>query len=235
MISLGGGMPNPATFPFSELSVTLEGGESFQLGDDKLGEALQYSATNGLPGFLAHLDSLRASYHGPQTDADAAAESVPRASMVSTGSQDALSKAFEMLLGPGDSLLVESPTYSGSLAFLRPLGRQLCGVQTDGGGLVPEALDELLDGWDQVGAGRRTGREAPQNWEESAWLFVPVTAALPFSFCLLEYGAQAPRALHHSKRQQSHRREFERGPTPPHLRNRYVVAPRSRALVCSSP
>ena len=35
---------------------------------------------------------------------------------------------------------------SGSLAFLRPLGVVLEGVPTDAGGLMPDALDAILDG-----------------------------------------------------------------------------------------
>jgi len=33
--------------------------------------------------------------------------------VVTNGSQDGLSRAFEMLLGPEDACLVEDPTYSG--------------------------------------------------------------------------------------------------------------------------
>jgi DNA-binding transcriptional MocR family regulator len=34
-----------------------------------------------------------------------------------TGSQEGLARTFAMLLNPEDTLLVESPTYSGSLAY----------------------------------------------------------------------------------------------------------------------
>lgn len=32
--------------------------------------------------------------------------------------QDGLAKLFDALVGPGDTILVEAPTYSGSLAYL---------------------------------------------------------------------------------------------------------------------
>jgi kynurenine/2-aminoadipate aminotransferase len=67
-----------------------------------------------------------------------------------------------MLLDPfeNSSLLVEAPTYSGSLAFLRPMdGVNLVGVATDQGGLVPEALEDILDGWDEE---EETGRKKPR-------------------------------------------------------------------------
>lgn len=60
-----------------------------------------------------------------------------------------------MLLNPGDSLLVEAPTYSGSLAFLRPFGAKLVGVKTDGGGLIPQDLDSLLESWDEQTQGKK--------------------------------------------------------------------------------
>jgi len=108
------------------------------------------SATNGLPALLGHLETLRKAYHGPGAGAEAAAAyTVPRASLVSTGSQDALSKAFEMVCGPGTPLLVEAPTYSGSLAFLRPLGAALVPVATDDGGLVPASLAAVLGSFER--------------------------------------------------------------------------------------
>ncbi len=47
---------------------------------------------------------------------------------VTGGSQDGLAKIFEMLLDETRSLIVESPTYSGALAFLKPLGCKLVGM-----------------------------------------------------------------------------------------------------------
>lgn len=68
---------------------------------------------------------------------------------ITTGSQDALTKCFEMLMEEGESVLVESPTYSGALAALHPMNLNLVGVETDGDGLKPESMAALLDGWDE--------------------------------------------------------------------------------------
>merc|ERR1712232_132886 len=57
--------------------------------------------------------------------------------------------AFEMLSGPGRPLLVEEPTYSGSLAHLHASGAPLVPIQTDEGGLVPEHLEAVLSSWDE--------------------------------------------------------------------------------------
>lgn len=63
-----------------------------------------------------------------------------------------------MLLDEDDHLLIESPAYVGSLAFLKPLGCNLIGIcywkhllfelETDSNGLVPEKLDAILRNWD---------------------------------------------------------------------------------------
>jgi kynurenine/2-aminoadipate aminotransferase len=46
---------------------------------------------------------------------------------VGNGSQDVLSKAFEMCLSSEDTLLIEKPTYVGSLAILKSIGCKLKG------------------------------------------------------------------------------------------------------------
>lgn len=76
-------------------------GEKITLTAAELSEGLQYSATPGLPTFVAQLKKMQLGDHNPQYDhseVDVA---------VTTGSQDALAKAFEMLVNPGDYILVE--------------------------------------------------------------------------------------------------------------------------------
>ena len=138
MISLGGGMPNPATFPITGLRVTLRDGSEIDVPQEGVVQSLQYGATSGLPPMTAWIRGLMARYH-KETDA---------AVCVTTGSQDGIVKALEMVLGPGSTLLVEDPTYSGTLAFTGPLQASTLGVESDAGGLVPAALDRTLDAWD---------------------------------------------------------------------------------------
>lgn len=137
MISLGGGLPNPQLFPFAGFSFKLGSGENIELSQKELDEALQYSPTPGLPVLVSELQKLQRREH--QADA------LPEWQLsVTTGSQDALNKAFEMLIQEGDTVLVENPTYSGALACLRPLGCQLEGVDTDHHGLLPNSLEKAL-------------------------------------------------------------------------------------------
>jgi DNA-binding transcriptional MocR family regulator len=63
-----------------------------------------------------------------------------------------------MLLDQNEPLLIESPAYSGSLAFLRPLRCRFIGILTawclitkeidvDDQGLVPEHLEQIMSTW----------------------------------------------------------------------------------------
>ena len=56
-------------------------------------------------------------------------------------------KAFEMLLNDGDTLLIENPTYTGCLSFLRTLNCNLAQVETDAEGIVPDSLESVLANW----------------------------------------------------------------------------------------
>jgi kynurenine/2-aminoadipate aminotransferase len=56
MISLGGGLPNPAMFPFDSMSVTLTNGQRIDLEKKALADGLQYSPTvtaHGRSGMLS--------------------------------------------------------------------------------------------------------------------------------------------------------------------------------------
>uniref|UniRef100_A0A7S3PEL7 Aminotransferase class I/classII large domain-containing protein n=1 Tax=Aplanochytrium stocchinoi TaxID=215587 RepID=A0A7S3PEL7_9STRA len=142
-ISLGGGMPNSKTFPFASLYVELspEYGEKVTIPISSPTDAFQYSSTAGIPGLVNCLRELQMVEHC-KTDKD------KLDILLTTGSQDVLTKSFEMLLSPGDTLLVEDYTYSGSLAFLRGLDTNLCPVDTDTNGIVPQALSKILSNWD---------------------------------------------------------------------------------------
>jgi len=154
MISLGGGMPNVDTFPIASVELKLKGNDgALVLDEDETKKALQYSPSYGLPSLVAHLKRLQQDVHYVHFS-DGHHDII-----VTNGSQDGLTKAFEMLLTPDqDTLLIESPTYSGSLAFLGPLGVNLKGVSTDSGGMIPSELRRVLDNWDSENKGRRKPR-----------------------------------------------------------------------------
>jgi GntR family transcriptional regulator/MocR family aminotransferase len=64
--------------------------------------------------------------------------------LITAGSQQALSLVSQLLLKPGDVIMVESPTYSGALDLFRALGFNVVGVPMDRHGMQVEALEKLL-------------------------------------------------------------------------------------------
>ena len=139
MISLGGGMPNRETFPIRKVTCEMLDGSKVDIcTEDSLDEAFQYSPTQGIPRLVKQLESLQRFEHGHVDNTRLC---------ITTGSQDGLAKAFDMLLDEHSSLLIESPTYSGSLAYLKPIGCFMKGVRADEFGMVPEDLKDTLDSW----------------------------------------------------------------------------------------
>ncbi|KAG8592639.1 hypothetical protein GDO81_000570 [Engystomops pustulosus] len=117
VISLAGGAPNPDTFPFKSASVALNDGTSIDIGETLMKKALQYSATPGVPELVSWLKDLQKQLHNPPT-LTYSPDKGQMAMCVTTGSQEGLSKVFEMLVNPGDNVLIDTPTYSGTLAAI---------------------------------------------------------------------------------------------------------------------
>ncbi|CAG8595469.1 3337_t:CDS:2, partial [Paraglomus occultum] len=142
MISLGAGNPNPTSFPFKSMTVTLNDGQNYTIAEDDMADALQYGPTPGLPALREWLHNFQNTIHEPP------AKSFDLC--VGTGSQDLLAKTLEALISPGDYVLIENPTYTGTLAFLRSQPCNLVEVETDDQGLVPDSLYSILDNWDHT-------------------------------------------------------------------------------------
>ncbi len=102
---------------------------------------LQYGMTRGDVGLrtklLRHLEREEGVEPGAFQDA------LPRM-VITTGSQQLLYLVSEVLLDPGDVVLVESPTYFVYLGLLQSRGAIAVGVQTDAGGLRLDALEASL-------------------------------------------------------------------------------------------
>ncbi|KAL3792482.1 hypothetical protein HJC23_008404 [Cyclotella cryptica] len=110
-----------------------------------LEEALQYSPTPGLPGLVSQLRDIQSREHNLDSVIHGTANNPLYDLSVTVGSQDALTKAFEMLLQHDcDQVFLENPTYSGALAFLQPYGVKLTPINTDNRGLDPDHLHALL-------------------------------------------------------------------------------------------
>jgi kynurenine/2-aminoadipate aminotransferase len=142
MIPLSGGFPNPEMFPFKNLTISVENGSPINLSGKALQSALQYLPTNGHPALLQQLKDLQVSVHKPAPDTWANTDIV-----VTSGSQDGLSKALEMLLDQGSSVLVEDFVYSGTLSIINPYKPVYHTIQSDHQGMIPASLRQVLARW----------------------------------------------------------------------------------------
>ena len=145
-------MPNPSTFPFKSLSFDVPSRSSvlnsdlsstsdheldtLSLSPSELDQALQYSASKGIPSLHCWLRSFHDSVHRvPYSEWDLC---------ISTGSQDLITRTMDSILEDGDSVIIEAPTYSGTLSYLKARDIRILSVDMDSDGMIPEKLEELL-------------------------------------------------------------------------------------------
>ncbi|KAF1804572.1 pyridoxal phosphate-dependent transferase [Mucor lusitanicus] len=153
MISLGAGQPNSGTFPFAGMTITLKTGETLDIDDQLFNRSLSYDLTPGLPHLNDWLRELQNIEHKPPVDFDLS---------IGVGSQDLLTKAFDMLIDDGDSILIENPSYTGCLSFLRTLKCDLADVATDGYGIIPEELEKMLANWPESNPSGKKDQPRPR-------------------------------------------------------------------------
>lgn len=78
---------------------------------------------------------------------------------MSVGSTSALELTLRMLAEPGDAIVTDEYAFSSAVDAAAPMGVVFVGVEMDGEGMVPEALDAVLSGWD---AAKRGGVRKPR-------------------------------------------------------------------------
>jgi 2-aminoadipate transaminase len=132
MISFAGGFPDPATFPGEVLAEILR--ELIHSGD---ASAMQYSATEGLPGTRRFIRERLSHLEGREpTDAEL---------LVTSGAIEALELIGKRFLDPGDLVVVEAPTYLGAIMAFRGFESSVQGVAMDDEGLRVDELQGLLE------------------------------------------------------------------------------------------
>ncbi|KAI8099387.1 pyridoxal phosphate-dependent transferase [Halteromyces radiatus] len=138
MISLGAGNPNPDTFPYESMQLTLKTGQVIQVDAEHFKKCLSYDLTSGFSPLNQWLKGLQQVEHKPKVEFGLT---------IGVGSQDLITKALQMFINPGTPILVENPTYTGVLSFLKSQPCQLVGVSTDASGLMPDELQRILQEW----------------------------------------------------------------------------------------
>ena len=121
IISLAGGNPASELFPGEELA---------EIAKDILTEnpvgALQYGTTDGLPAMKDCAVS-----RAKKVDAYNDGESV----IITTGANQGIDLAAKAIINKGDKIIVESPSFIGSLNAFRTYECELVGVKVDSDGM----------------------------------------------------------------------------------------------------
>ncbi|OHE99547.1 aromatic amino acid aminotransferase [Colletotrichum orchidophilum] len=171
LISLGGGLPSSAYFPFAELSIrvptaphfseaeTIASGQTLTVGKYDVREkadaeydlsiALNYTQSTGSAQMMRFVtEHTELVYNPPYADWQCCQ---------TVGSTGALEQTLRMFCDKDrkDSVLTEEYSFSTALETIAPLGVKAVGVPVDAEGLLPEAMDEILTNWDSEARGGR--------------------------------------------------------------------------------
>ena len=130
MISFAGGYPSPALFDTEGLHAAMEHAMRAPPA-----EWLQYANTQGELPLREALVAWMA-----RRDIVAKADQV----LVTTGSQQGFDLILRVMVEPGDTVLVERPTYTTALQALRHAGARVVTVRTDADGMVVDELESVL-------------------------------------------------------------------------------------------
>jgi 2-aminoadipate transaminase len=130
-IAMAGGIPDPGTLPREELLAAMR-----VVLERSAPEALRYGGTRGFDGLRAAL----AERSQAQDRVSQSAENF----LLTNGSSAAIDLICRTFINPGDVIVAESPSYSGSLHTLRGNQARLEPVRMDADGIVPADLEAVL-------------------------------------------------------------------------------------------
>ncbi len=131
MISFGGGMPNPESFPSKEIKNILD-----DIIDNHSSSALQYGETDGLIYLRDELKNYLLKDENMHVN--------PDNMIITTGSQQALYALSKIFANPNDYVITEAPTYVGMLSSLNANSVRSVSVNMDSDGMIIEDLENKL-------------------------------------------------------------------------------------------
>lgn len=130
IISLAGGNPAAELFPGDELSKIA--GKILMTNPTG---ALQYGTTDGVPA-MKECAKQRANKVGAYSDGDAI--------IIMTGANQGIDLTAKALINKGDKIIVESPSFIGSLNAFRTYETELVGVSVEDDGMNMDELEAAL-------------------------------------------------------------------------------------------
>lgn len=131
IISFAGGFPDSALFDVQGIRQAAD-----QALSQDPGAALQYGATEGHGPLREQL----AQFMTEKGVKDLSADQL----IVTTGSQQALDLMGKTMIGPGDKVIVEGPTFLATIQCFRLYGANLISAPVDAHGVQTDALEKLI-------------------------------------------------------------------------------------------
>ncbi len=131
IISFAGGLPAPELFPVKEVKAAVD-----KVFEEHGQEAMQYGAAKGVTA----LREVIQQHVKEKENVDSELDNV----LVTTGSEQALDLVGKAFVDPGDTVLVEQPTYLCALDVFRSYGANFASVEMDEDGMKMDALEEAL-------------------------------------------------------------------------------------------
>lgn len=131
IVSFAGGFPDSAMFDVDGIQSAAN-----QALAENPGMALQYGATEGYMPLREQLAGFMAGKGVQHVQAEQL--------MVTTGSQQALDLLGKCMLGPGDKVIVEGPTFLATIQCFRLYGAEVISAPVDADGVIVEELEKLM-------------------------------------------------------------------------------------------
>lgn len=129
-INLAAGVPAAELYPTADFAKICA-----QMLDSQPHELLEYSAPQGLIELRSYL-----ARHMRERGAAIGPDGV----LITSGSQQGLELIARIMVEPGDTVIVEEPSYPGAMQVLRAAGARLVGVPLDGNGIRIDILEQLM-------------------------------------------------------------------------------------------
>jgi len=131
IISFGGGMPSPKSFPVKFVKKITK-----KILDEHGLQALQYGPTEGITPLRETLIKRMEKTRNIKCNLNQI--------IITSGSQQVLDLTSKILINPGDYIVVECPTYIGALTAFNAYQPNYIPVQMDGNGMKTDELEEKL-------------------------------------------------------------------------------------------
>ena len=131
IISFAGGFPDSAMFDVAGIQEAVN-----KALLEEPGGALQYGATEGYQPLREQLAAFMAG--------KGCKDVTPEGLIVTTGSQQALDLIGKTLINPGDTVIVEAPTFLATIQCFRLYGAKVIGAPIDAHGVKVDVLEKLM-------------------------------------------------------------------------------------------